>query len=387
MNPAVLNVALLGSRSSWGRMAGIGGGVAIGVCLVLLLWSAANGLAQRDARGAWLREMGRTSATVSSEAAGRPGNQPLKPIPLTPERILLGFPVDVFRDQPISHREIAALPTATVKIPGIGAPPAPGQYYASPALQRLIASTPAEELGDRYGKFVGAIDGGSSGARRAGGHHWRYRGPTPPGPGGNARHGVHHQSVWGERQRVPDGSLGGRNRSAVPGTALGQHCDRSGRCPAPGTLCYVTPDRCVAPAGRKYGSRRDSRPQSCWRHVRCRPGWLLQARRSGNTRQRREDVPRRFHVRSGIRRGGSRPRGTGLCTGGGGPHCQERNRPVGCHPGHARENPLCVAGRPIARRTVLHGRRNRTDQDRYRWEPLDVPTADRRFRTDIRSAL
>ncbi|MET3923469.1 FtsX-like permease family protein [Arthrobacter sp. UYEF20] len=158
MNPTVLKIALLGSRSSWGRMAGIGGGVAIGVCLVLLLWSAANGLAQRDARGAWLREMGQPSATVSPEAAGRPGNQPLKPIPLTPERILLGFPVDVFRDQPISHREIAALPTTTVKIPGIASPPAPGQYYASPALQRLIESTPAEELGERYGQFVGMID-------------------------------------------------------------------------------------------------------------------------------------------------------------------------------------------------------------------------------------
>ena len=158
MNPAVFKIALLGSRSSWGRMAGIGGGVAIGVCLVLLLWSAANGLAQRDARGAWLREMGQPSATVSSEAAGRPGNQSLKPIPLTPERILLGFPEDVFRDQAISHREIAALPTTTVKIPGISLPPAPGQYYASPALQRLIESTPADELGDRYGNFVGVID-------------------------------------------------------------------------------------------------------------------------------------------------------------------------------------------------------------------------------------
>jgi hypothetical protein len=110
MNPAVLKIALLGSRTSWGRMAGIGGGVAIGVCLVLLLWSAANGLAQRDARGAWLREMGQASATVSPEAAVGSGNQHLEPIPLTAERILLGFPVDVFRDQPVSHREIAALP-------------------------------------------------------------------------------------------------------------------------------------------------------------------------------------------------------------------------------------------------------------------------------------
>jgi hypothetical protein len=158
MNPAVLKMALLGSRSSWGRMAGIGGGVAIGVCLVLLLWSAANGLAQRDARGAWLREMGQTSVTVPLAADGLTANGPPEPIPLTPETILMGSLQDVFRDQLISHRAIAALPGATVKIPGIAAPPAPGQYYASPALQRLIESTPAGELGDRYGQFAGVID-------------------------------------------------------------------------------------------------------------------------------------------------------------------------------------------------------------------------------------
>lgn len=158
MNPAVLKMALLGSRSSWGRMAGVGGGVAIGVCLVLLLWSAANGLAQRDARGAWLRELGQSSVTVSPETDVRAGTAALKPIPLTPETILLGFPADVFRDHAINHREIAALPTTTVKIPGIAAPPAPGQYYASPALQRLIESTPAQELGDRYGQLAGVID-------------------------------------------------------------------------------------------------------------------------------------------------------------------------------------------------------------------------------------
>jgi hypothetical protein len=163
MNPAVLKMALLGSRSSWGRMAGIGGGVAIGVCLVLLLWSAANGLAQRDARGAWLREMGQTSVTVplatdGSPPDGRTATARPEPIPLTLDTILLGSLQDVFRDQLISHRDIAALPGATVKIPGIAAPPAPGQYYASPALQRLIESTPAGELGDRYGQFAGIID-------------------------------------------------------------------------------------------------------------------------------------------------------------------------------------------------------------------------------------
>lgn len=158
MNPAVLKLALLSSRSSMGRMAGIGGGVAIGVCLILLLWSAANGLAQRDARGAWLKEMGQSSVTAPSATDGPVTNAPPTPIPLTPEGVLLGFPVDIFRDQVINHREIAALPSTIVKIPGIPAPPAPGQYYASPSLQHLIESTPANQLGARYGEFVGTIN-------------------------------------------------------------------------------------------------------------------------------------------------------------------------------------------------------------------------------------
>jgi hypothetical protein len=42
--------------------------------------------------------------------------------------------------------------------PGIPALPGPGQYYASPALSRLLRNTPADQLGDRYpGSQVGTI--------------------------------------------------------------------------------------------------------------------------------------------------------------------------------------------------------------------------------------
>jgi ABC-type antimicrobial peptide transport system permease subunit len=66
--------------------------------------------------------------------------------------------VEVFRDQLINRRDFASLTTTTVKIPGIPEPPAPGHYYASPSLQRLIESTPADQLGNRFGHFVGTID-------------------------------------------------------------------------------------------------------------------------------------------------------------------------------------------------------------------------------------
>ncbi|WP_225219045.1 ABC transporter permease [Arthrobacter gallicola] len=67
-------------------------------------------------------------------------------------------PVEVFRDRLINRRDFAALDSTTVTIPGIGSPPKPGEYYASPALQRLIEATPRDELGDRYGTFAGTID-------------------------------------------------------------------------------------------------------------------------------------------------------------------------------------------------------------------------------------
>jgi ABC-type antimicrobial peptide transport system permease subunit len=158
VNPGLLKLAVVGSGSAYGRLAGIAGGVAVGVCLLLLLWGGANGLSGRDDRGAWLRETGRPSVAASpteDPTASGPGT----PVPLTADTVLMeANPVEVFRDQLISRRDIAALDSTVVKIPGIGKPPEPGEYYASPALQRLIESTPRDELGDRFGAFAGTID-------------------------------------------------------------------------------------------------------------------------------------------------------------------------------------------------------------------------------------
>jgi ABC-type antimicrobial peptide transport system permease subunit len=158
VNPGLLKLAVVGSRSAYGRLAGIAGGVAVGVCLLLLLWGGANGLSARDDRGAWLRETGRPSvAAPPTEDPTTSG--PGTPVPLTPATVLMeANPVEVFRDQLINRRDVAALDAATVRIPGIGKPPESGHYYASPALQRLIESTPRDQLGDRFGKFAGTID-------------------------------------------------------------------------------------------------------------------------------------------------------------------------------------------------------------------------------------
>ncbi len=160
MNTVLLKLAVTGSRSAIGRLAGVAGGVAVGVCLLLLLWGGWNGLDARDDRGAWLREMGAPSVadpvepTTSEEAWTTP-----EPVPLTVDMVLMrSNPVEVFRDRLINRHDFAALEQTTVTIPGVGVPPEPGEYYASPALQRLIATVPPDELGDRYGRFAGIID-------------------------------------------------------------------------------------------------------------------------------------------------------------------------------------------------------------------------------------
>lgn len=158
MNPGLLKLAVVGSRSAYGRLAGIAGGVAVGVCLLLLLWGGANGLSARDDRGAWLRETGRPSVAVPLTADPAMSG-PAAPVPLTADTVLMeANPLEVFRSQLITRRDVAALGSTTVKIPGIGTPPVPGGYYASPALQQLIESTPRDELGDRFGTFAGTID-------------------------------------------------------------------------------------------------------------------------------------------------------------------------------------------------------------------------------------
>ncbi|HEY7882276.1 MAG TPA: FtsX-like permease family protein, partial [Streptosporangiaceae bacterium] len=65
---------------------------------------------------------------------------------------------DEFAGQQVVRVDVAATgPTSPVP-PGIPRDPAPGQYYASPALASLLRSTPADELAGRYpGRLAGTI--------------------------------------------------------------------------------------------------------------------------------------------------------------------------------------------------------------------------------------
>jgi hypothetical protein len=66
--------------------------------------------------------------------------------------------VDFYQGQTLSRLDVAALGPHAPVPPGITKLPAPGTYYASPALEALLRTVPADELGDRFpGKLAGTI--------------------------------------------------------------------------------------------------------------------------------------------------------------------------------------------------------------------------------------
>jgi hypothetical protein len=65
---------------------------------------------------------------------------------------------DTFAGQQINRFDVAATGASSPVPPGIPRDPAPGQYYASPALAALLRSIPADQLADRYpGRLAGTI--------------------------------------------------------------------------------------------------------------------------------------------------------------------------------------------------------------------------------------
>jgi len=66
--------------------------------------------------------------------------------------------VDFYQGQTLRRLDVAPLGPGAPVPPGVSRLPAPGTYYASPALAALLAAVPADELGDRFpGKLAGTI--------------------------------------------------------------------------------------------------------------------------------------------------------------------------------------------------------------------------------------
>ncbi|HKA04008.1 MAG TPA: FtsX-like permease family protein, partial [Acidimicrobiales bacterium] len=119
-------------------------GVALGVAILLFAGVAFPALHAHDVRGGWLYTRAQNSQPAQDEA--------------TTDPLLWRHVQDRFEGQPIERVDVAALGARAPLPPGLDRLPGPGEYAASPALERLMERTPATELGDRFpGQLVATV--------------------------------------------------------------------------------------------------------------------------------------------------------------------------------------------------------------------------------------
>jgi hypothetical protein len=139
-----LRLAVSGGREAVVRLLILAAAVALGVGLLLTAISAINAVAAQNDRHAWLW----TGTTQQAAGHAPAGTDPL----------WWSTSADDFAGRLVVRVDVAATgPTSPVP-PGLPRDPAPGQYYASPALASLLRSTRADQLADRYpGRLAGTI--------------------------------------------------------------------------------------------------------------------------------------------------------------------------------------------------------------------------------------
>ncbi len=133
-------LALAGGRSALVAVVMTAVAVAIGTAILLFALSFEPALQTRYAHIAWRDTPGEVDTTASATRG-----------------LLIDSTDDRFEGQEVVAVEVAALSADAPVPPGIPAVPAPGEAYLSPALASLVARTPADELGNRFGRVAGTI--------------------------------------------------------------------------------------------------------------------------------------------------------------------------------------------------------------------------------------
>ncbi len=138
-----LRLALASGREAVTRLIIITVAVTLGVGLLLSTLAGINAVNSQNARYAWLN--------TSVEATANPGAS-------TTDPLWWDLTGDYFHGATLGRVDVAATGAASPVPPGIPRLPGPGEFYASPALSTLLASTPADQLGDRFpGRQIGII--------------------------------------------------------------------------------------------------------------------------------------------------------------------------------------------------------------------------------------
>ena len=111
-------------------------GIAVAVGLLLFTIGGFNGLKARDAHTGWLQ----TSAENRRPSVDENISDPL----------WWRLSTDFYEGRAITIIGVAATGPHSPLLPGLDKQPGPGQYFVSPALARLLDSTPADLLGARF---------------------------------------------------------------------------------------------------------------------------------------------------------------------------------------------------------------------------------------------
>ena len=137
-----LRLAVAGGREALVRLGVIGAAIALGVGLLLTMVAGLGAVGAQNQRYAWL-ETGFGPTTV----AGAPGSSAGADV----DPLWWELSSDTFEGKTIGRVDVAATGPDSPLPPGVDALPGPGQYVASPAMQKLLASAPDAEHAARYG--------------------------------------------------------------------------------------------------------------------------------------------------------------------------------------------------------------------------------------------
>lgn len=139
-----LRFTLRGGREGQARLLFTTLGVALAATLLLFTLAGFNGIAANDARQGWLTTSEQNRLPSVDESTSDP--------------LWWRLSLDSYMGREVTVVEVAATGAAAPVTPGLDRLPAAGEYYASPALSRLLETTPPDLLAQRFpGRLAGVI--------------------------------------------------------------------------------------------------------------------------------------------------------------------------------------------------------------------------------------
>lgn len=129
-----LRLAVAGGREAITRLVVLAAAVAIGVGMLLATVAGINAVHAQNARYSWLNS-GVTSAATGPEAR---------------DPALWVVREDYFGGHPMARVDVAISGPDGPVPPGMSTLPGPGEYYVSPALDKLLREYPPDQLRDRF---------------------------------------------------------------------------------------------------------------------------------------------------------------------------------------------------------------------------------------------